>query len=113
MDAAQFGLEIAHGRLTLLELLGRGAPVESGGMDAGGDLLLETADALHEELIEIAADDGQELDPLQQRGARILGLVEHAAVEGEPGQFATQIEAGVVEVDFGRGSGISSAVDSL
>jgi hypothetical protein len=102
MDAAQFGLELAHGRLALLELLGWGASVESGGMDAGGDLLFETADALHEEFVEIVADDGQKLDPLQERGARILGLMEHAAIEGEPGQFATQIEAGVVEVDIGR-----------
>jgi hypothetical protein len=40
------------------------------------DLLLEAADAFHEKLVEIRADDGQKLDPLQQRGALILGLVQ-------------------------------------
>ena len=48
---------------------------------AGADLLLEAADPLHEELVEIGADDREELDPLEQRGARVLGLVQHAPVE--------------------------------
>ena len=40
-------------------------------LHAGADLLLQAADALHEELVEVRRRDGEELDPLEQR----VGLV--------------------------------------
>ena len=56
------------------------------------------ADADHEELVEVRAEDGEELEPLQQRHGRVLGLFEHAAVELEPAQFAVDVQRRVVEV---------------
>jgi len=43
-----------------------------------------TADADHEELIEVGAENRQELQPLQERNLRILSLLEHAAIEFKP-----------------------------
>ena len=52
------------------------------------------ADAHHEELVEVGAEDRQELQPLEQRHARIDRLVQHARVELEPAQLAVEIEGG-------------------
>ena len=68
-------------------------------MHAGADLLLEAADPLHEELVEIGVHDRQELDPLEQRGARILGLVQDTSIEAEPGQLAIEVERRAPEID--------------
>ena len=57
----------------------RSAPEPNG--DAGLHLLLQAADADHEELVEVGAEDGQELEPLQQRHLRVLRLFQHAAIE--------------------------------
>ena len=81
-------------------LLGRAA-VDGQAVHAGADLLLEAADPLHEELVEIAADDRQELDALEQRRARVARLVQHAAIELEPGQLAVQVELGRAQIDVG------------
>ena len=52
------------------------------------DLLLETGDAHLEELVEVAREDGQEADALEQRVAGVLRLVEDARVELEPRELA-------------------------
>jgi hypothetical protein len=70
--------------------------VRFGRRPPAGDLLLQAADADLEELVEVARDDAQEAQALEQRVARVLGLLEHAAVEGEQAQFA-------VEEPLGRG----------
>ena len=98
-DALLVGLDLADHRQAVADLLGGRAPVHRRGMHPGGDLLLEAPDALHEELIEVVADDGQELDPLQQGVARVVGLVQDAPVEGEPGQLAVEVEGRGVEID--------------
>ena len=46
-------------------------------------LLAQPRDADLEEFIQIAADDTQETQPLEQRDRRVLGEGEHAVVEGE------------------------------
>ncbi len=48
------------------------------------DRMEERGDADHEELVEIRCDDGSEPGPVEQRRARVRGLVEHALVEGQP-----------------------------
>ncbi len=48
---------------------------------------LQTGDAHHVELVEVAREDREELHPLQQRLAAVLGQREHAGVEGEPRQL--------------------------
>ena len=49
---------------------------------------LRRGHADHEELVQVRAEDGEELDPLQQRHAGILRLVEDAPVELQPRQLA-------------------------
>ena len=68
-------------------------------LNARGDLLFQSADALHEKFIQIAADNGKELDALEQGCLFISGHVQHAAVEFQPRQFAVEIKLGGVEVD--------------
>ena len=47
----------------------------------------QAADAHHEELVEVALIDGGEGQTLAQRHCRVLGLLEDAFVEFEPGQL--------------------------
>ena len=56
------------------------------------DLGVQAGDADLEELVEVAADDAQELQALEQRIARVLGLREHAARERELAELAVEIE---------------------
>ena len=65
--------------------------------DAGLHLLLQAADADHEELVEVGREDGQELEALQQRHRRVLGLLQHAAIELQPAQLAVDVQRGIVE----------------
>ena len=73
------------------ELLGRGQAVGRALLDARELLALEAGDADHEEFVEIVARDGEEAQPLEQGMGRVARLLEHAPVEGEPGQLAVEI----------------------
>ena len=73
------------------QLLGCRSAIGRGGGRSGRDLLPETGHADLEELIEVAGEDGQELDPLQERIAFVARLVQHAGVEVEPGQLAIEV----------------------
>ncbi len=66
------------------ELLGRGVAVGRPGDGTRLDLLAQAGDADLEELVEVAGEDGRELDPLEERVPGVPGLVEHARVELEP-----------------------------
>jgi hypothetical protein len=101
-DAPLVLLDVAHLGVAFGDLQLGAAPVDGQFLHAGAQLLLEAADALHEEFVEIGVDDGQELDPLQQRCALVLGLVQHPAVEVQPGQFPVEIPFRRVQVEFGR-----------
>ena len=59
--------------------------------DPGRDAALETGDPDHEELVEIAGEDGEKLGALQQRHVGILGEFEHPGIEGEPGELAVDV----------------------
>ena len=61
------------------------------GAHAGGDLVLESRHPDLEELIEVLAEDRQELDPFEQRRAVVLGQCQHPAVEVQPGHLAVQV----------------------
>ena len=74
--------------------------------DAGRDLLLESGHPHLEELVEVAAADAEELEPLQQWRPRVERLVEHPPVELQPGELAIDVERRVPEVE-GGGSGES------
>ena len=83
---------VAH----LEQLLARGAAVGRGGADPGRHLLLQAGDADLEELVEVLAEDGQELGPLEQRHLLVLGEREHPLVEVEPGELAVEVPRLVV-----------------
>ncbi len=53
-------------------------------LDAGAVLLEQRRQPHHEELVEVGADDAEELDPLEQRVRGVPGLRQHALVELEP-----------------------------
>jgi hypothetical protein len=50
--------------------------------------MLDRSHTHHEELVEIRADDGDVAKPLQRRRRRVLGELEDARVEVEPGQLS-------------------------
>ncbi len=77
-------------------------PVVAGRGDAGGDHAFEAGHADHVELVEVGGGDRQKAQPLQHRVARILRLLQHTAVEGEPGQFAVDEALRRVRRDGGR-----------
>ena len=52
---------------------------------------LQPGDPHHVELVEVGREDRQELGPLQQRLAGVLGQRQHAGVEVEPGQLAVEV----------------------
>ena len=72
----------------------RGAPVERDLLDPALRLAGEPGDPHHHELVEVAARDRKETQPLEQRVVWVLRLGEHAAVELEPAQLAVEVELG-------------------
>ncbi len=85
------------------QLLVGGPAVGRAGDLAGLDLLAQAGDPDLEELVEVAGEDGQELDPLEQRVALVARLVQDAGVELEPGQLAVQVRVGRLRA--GRATG--------
>ena len=85
------------------DLLSRGTAIDRELVNAGGHLLLEATDALHEEFIENRTGDRDELHTLEQRGSAVFGLVKDSLDEREPGQLAVQVLLGRVEIDLGGG----------
>ena len=64
----------------------------------------KAADADHEELVEVGLEDGQELEPFQQRHLRVLSFLQDAAVELQPTQLAVDVERRVRQTERGRGA---------
>ena len=71
--------------LDLVDALGRRRA------DAGLELLLQARHAHLEELVEVGAEDREELRALEQRQRGVLGEREHARVELEPGELAVEV----------------------
>ncbi len=70
------------------ELIGRRQPVVRRRDQTRRDLVDQAGHPHHEEFVEIARRNRQEAQLLEQRMAAIARLLEHAAVEFEPGEFA-------------------------
>ena len=66
-DVGLHPLQLAGDLADLLQHLARFEPGRGAHGDAGGDPALEPGHPDHEELVEVAAEDGEELGPLQQR----------------------------------------------
>ncbi len=82
-DAVARGVEL---------LLGR-SPVGRVGGAADLRLLAQPGDPHLEELVEVAGEDGQELDALEQRIALVACLEEHAGVEFQPRELSVEVRA--------------------
>ena len=74
------------------------APVGAGVLDARVDLVAQTGDAHHVVLVEVRRVDRAELHALEQRNPLVLGQLQHALVEVQPGQLAVQVQRRVVQV---------------
>src|SRR5262249_48048531 len=92
------------------QLLGRRQAVGAALADGGFQLLVEARDPDHEELVQVRMEDREELQALEQRPARVLRLLEDPPVEGEPGDFAVEIE-GMVRETVVRGRRSSKIVN--
>ena len=68
-------------------------------------LTAETRHPDHEELVEVATEDRQELDALEQRMPLVERLFQDATVEREPGELPVDVVALVVEVGHRRCGG--------
>ena len=77
-----------------LELLADGQAVGRADGEPGGLPALQPGDAHHVELVEVAGEDRQELHPLQQRQRLVLGELQDAGVEVQPGQLPVQEAVG-------------------
>ena len=73
------------------ELLAGGAPVGRGHAEPGGHLLLQAGHPHLEELVEVLAEDGEELGPLEERHRLVGRQGQHPLVEVEPGQLPVQV----------------------
>jgi hypothetical protein len=95
-QASLVGLDLADHGVAFGYLLLRRTAVDRELLNARGNLLLEAADALHEELVQVRRRDGEEADPLEQRVAAILRFSEDATIERESGELAIEVDPGCV-----------------
>jgi len=80
----------------LLDRLRGGEAVGTARVDPGLHLVVQAGDAHHEELVLVRRPDGEELGALEQRHLLVLGQLEHAVVEVEPGELPVRVERCVV-----------------
>lgn len=81
--------------------------------EAGRDAALEPGHPDHEELVEVAGEDGQELGPLDERHRLVHRQLQDALVELQPGDLALEI-ALLRQVVDGHRSGLGLVVrDSI
>ena len=90
-DRRVLGDELEDALAGVRQLLAGRPPVGRPGDGSRLDLLAQAGDADLEELVEVAGEDRQELDPLEERIAGIARLVEDPRVELEPGQLAIEV----------------------
>jgi len=81
-----------HHAVDFGQLLAGGPVVRRQLADVARQLLLQAAHPLHEELVQVALEDGDELQPFEKRRLRVLRLVEHPGVEVEPRDLAIEEE---------------------
>ena len=91
VDRGVVGDELEDPRASRRELLLGRPAVGRTGDAAGLELLTQAGDADLEELVEVAREDRQELDPLEQRIPRVARLVEHPGVELQPRELAVEV----------------------
>ena len=80
------------------ELFGDRQAVNRLRFEPGALFLEQRGHPNHEELVEVRGDDGEELDPLEQRVVLAHRLIEHAPIEREPAQLPVDVQRGMSEV---------------
>jgi hypothetical protein len=101
-DVLLLGLKGEPGRRDTLQLLRRSQPVDRPGRDTLAHLGAQARDPHHEELVEIVGRDRQEPQPLEQRMGGVLRLLQHPAIELQPGELAIDEPAGMTGQRFRR-----------
>ncbi len=97
--------EIPDHGAAFVELLRRCPAVDGELVHSGAELLLQSADAFHEELVGVRGGNRQEFHPFEQRRPRIMRLGEDPGIEPKPGQLPVQVELRRSQVDRRRGAG--------
>ncbi|MNI35857.1 hypothetical protein D3C73_898940 [compost metagenome] len=90
--------QFADARQRLMRLQTIGARLFTG----EGDLLLQAGNANFEELVQVAGEDQQKLQPLQQWVGLVQRLLQHADVELQLRQFAVNVQAAVIQTGNGH-----------
>src|SRR6266536_962739 len=80
--------QVTHRFLDAIEYFRGAQPVRANVARLALNLLFDSGDANLEELVQIRTDDGEKLNPLDERLPLILRFFENAAVELEPAQLA-------------------------
>ena len=77
-----------HRRIDPPQLLRRGkAPLVLLGAGGHQSQVRQAPHPHHEELVQIAGEDGEEAEPLHQRDGGVCGLLHHPLVKGQPAQL--------------------------
>ncbi|MNV09457.1 hypothetical protein D3C71_999470 [compost metagenome] len=90
--------QFADARQRLMRLQTIGARLFTG----EGDLLLQAGNANFEELVQVAGEDQQKLQPLQQWVGLVQRLLQHADVELQLRQLAVDVQAAVIQTGNGN-----------
>ena len=81
-----------------VDLVVRAHAVGAARIDPRLELVVKVRHPHHEELVQVRLPDRAELDPLQQRHRGVLGELQDAIVEVEPGELAVEVQRGVLEI---------------
>ncbi|MNY35280.1 hypothetical protein D3C86_1696790 [compost metagenome] len=100
--------QLADPRQHLLRLQAVGA----GQLAGEGDLLLQAGDADLEELVEVAGENQQELQALEQRGGLVERLLQDTDIELQLRQLAVDVQAAVVQPRY-RGRRLDDVLHGL
>ena len=101
-QARFFALQAADDGMALLNLLDRCTPIQGQFSQACAGLLFEPPNTLHEELVQIGTYNGDEFKLFKKRCPLVLGFMQDAPVELQPGQFTIEIPAVIRKIDLCR-----------
>ncbi|MCY4122162.1 MAG: hypothetical protein OXG72_14715, partial [Acidobacteria bacterium] len=101
-DVGPAALDVVHHPLgpqaNGVELLLGAHPVGRQRLAVGAELAQQRRHPHHEELVQVGRHDREELDPLEQRMALVLGLQQHPLVELQPAQLPVDVQRRVLQV---------------
>ena len=103
IDLLTAGVEHADGLIDVRQLLaGRPAALLVDGVRLEVGQIEQTAHANHKKFVQVAGEDGDEFEALEQRHGLVGGLHQHAFVKAQPGQFSVLCKSGIGHLGFPR-----------